>query len=87
MMTGWGRPRHVIQIVNSCGYSQEFVAWREVDGYWKLVPSVGDTRLTNRLLILPHPSIPTLGILASLANDRCNDKNGKEVGNDDLRPD
>jgi hypothetical protein len=37
-MIGWGRPRQVVKIVNWCGHSQEFVAWPEVDGYWRLVP-------------------------------------------------
>jgi hypothetical protein len=37
-MIGWAKPRQVQQIVNWCGHSQDFVAWPEADGYWRLVP-------------------------------------------------
>jgi hypothetical protein len=37
-MIGWGQPRQVLKIVNWCGHSQEYVAWPEADGYWRLVP-------------------------------------------------
>jgi hypothetical protein len=37
-MIGWGQPRQVVKIVNWCGHSQDFVAWPEADGYWRLVP-------------------------------------------------
>lgn len=40
VMMGWARPRQVIQFVNYCGHSQDFVAWPEADGYWALVPVV-----------------------------------------------
>jgi hypothetical protein len=39
-MIGWAKPRQVIKIVNWCGHSQDFVAWPEADGYWRLVPVV-----------------------------------------------
>jgi len=41
-MIGWGRPRQVLKIVNWCGHSQDFVAWPEADGYWRLVPVMGE---------------------------------------------
>jgi len=37
-MTGWAKPSQVMKIVNWCGHSQDFVAWPEADGYWRLVP-------------------------------------------------
>jgi hypothetical protein len=40
VMIGWCKPRQVIKIVNCCGHSQDFVAWPEGDGYWRLVPLV-----------------------------------------------
>jgi hypothetical protein len=39
-MIGWAKPRQVIKIVNWCGHSQDFVAWPEADGYWRLMPVV-----------------------------------------------
>ena len=38
LMTGWAKPSQVMKIVNWCGHSQDFVAWPEADGYWRLVP-------------------------------------------------
>jgi hypothetical protein len=45
--------------VNWCGHSQEFVAWPEVDGYWRLVPMLGDAAFQGR--------VATLFVLRSLA--------------------
>jgi hypothetical protein len=45
--------------VNGCGHSQEFVAWPEVDGYWRLVPMLGDAAFQGR--------VATLFVLRSLA--------------------
>jgi hypothetical protein len=39
---GIGRPRQVVKIVNWCGHSKEFVAWPEADGYWRLMPMMGE---------------------------------------------
>ena len=36
--TGW--PTQALIVVNWCGHSQDFVAWPEADGYWRLVPVV-----------------------------------------------
>ncbi len=44
-MFGWVQPRQVVKIVNWCGHSQEFVAWPEADGYWMLVPVMGETSI------------------------------------------
>ena len=41
-MIGWGQPRQVLKIVNWCGHSQDFVAWPEADGDWRLVPVWGE---------------------------------------------
>jgi hypothetical protein len=29
-------------IVNWCGHGQQFVPWPEKDGYWTLVPVIGE---------------------------------------------
>jgi hypothetical protein len=29
-------------VVNWCGHGQEFVPWPEADGYWTLVPIIGE---------------------------------------------
>jgi len=34
----WCKPSQVIKLVNWCGHSQDYVAWPEGDGYWRLVP-------------------------------------------------
>jgi hypothetical protein len=47
-MIGWAQPRQVVKIVNWCGHSQEFVAWPEADGDWRLVP-VLETATENKL--------------------------------------
>jgi hypothetical protein len=41
-MIGWAKPQQVLKILNWCGNSQDFVAWPEVDGYWRLVPVIGE---------------------------------------------
>jgi hypothetical protein len=41
-MIGSGQPRQVLKIVNWCGHAQDFVAWPEADGYWRLVSVLGD---------------------------------------------
>jgi len=41
-MMGWAKPRQVLKIVNWCGHSQDFVAWPEPGGNWRLVPVVGE---------------------------------------------
>jgi len=42
VLTGWAKPSQVMKIVNWCGHSQDFVAWPEADGYWMLVPIIGE---------------------------------------------
>jgi hypothetical protein len=41
-MIGWRQPRQVLKIVNWWGQSQDFVAWPEADGAWRLVPVMGE---------------------------------------------
>jgi len=51
------RSRQVIQIVNYCGHSQEFVAWPDADGYWALLPIVELVANRQRADEAPeHPS-------------------------------
>ena len=40
---GWAKPSQIMKIVNWCGHSQDFVAWSEADGHWRLVPVVDFT--------------------------------------------
>jgi len=40
-MNGW-KPMGTMKIVSWCGHSQEFVAWPEADGDWRLVPLWGE---------------------------------------------
>ena len=37
-MIGWCKPKQVLNVVNWCGHSQDYVAWPEADGFWRLVP-------------------------------------------------
>jgi len=37
-MSGWAKPRQVIEIVIWCGHAQNSVVWPAGDGYWQLVP-------------------------------------------------
>ena len=39
-MNGW--PFKTFSIVNWCGHGQEFQPWLQPDGYWLLVPVVGE---------------------------------------------
>jgi hypothetical protein len=43
IMAGW-KPMKPMLVVNWCGHGQQFVPWLEKDGYWRLVPVVGETR-------------------------------------------
>ncbi len=40
-MNGWN-PVKTLSVVNWCGYGQEFQPWLQADGYWLLVPVVGE---------------------------------------------
>jgi hypothetical protein len=59
LMNGW-KPMNTMQLVNWCGHSQEFVAWPEADGYWRLVPMLGDATFQGR--------VATLLVLRSLSD-------------------
>ncbi len=40
-MNGW-KPMKTMLIVGWCGHGEEFVPVPEADGYWRLVPIVGE---------------------------------------------
>jgi len=42
IMAGW-KPMKPLLVVNWCGHSQQVIPWPEKDGYWTLVPIVGET--------------------------------------------
>jgi hypothetical protein len=64
-MNGW-KPMKTMLIVNWCGHGQQFIPWRDADGYWTLVPiiwrggvTVVPGRVPHQLLIhLDYPPEP-----------------------------
>ena len=41
IMAGW-KPMKPMLVVNWCGHGQRFIPWPEADGYWTLVPVLGE---------------------------------------------
>jgi hypothetical protein len=41
VMAGW-KPMKPMLVVNYCGHGQEFIPWPEADGYWLVMPVVGE---------------------------------------------
>jgi hypothetical protein len=40
-MNGW-QPFKTFSMMNWCGHSQEYQPWLQADGWWLLVPIVGE---------------------------------------------
>ena len=40
-MNGW-MPMKTMLVVHWCGHGQQFIPWPETDGYWRLVPVMGE---------------------------------------------
>jgi hypothetical protein len=41
IMAGW-KPGQPLLRVGWCGHSQQFTPWPDTDGYWRLVPVLGE---------------------------------------------
>ena len=46
-MAGW-KPMKPMHVVNWCGHGQELIPWPEADGYWTLVPLIGEATQPQR---------------------------------------
>jgi hypothetical protein len=40
-MAGW-KPMKPMLVVNWCGHGQQCIPWPEADGYWRLMPILGE---------------------------------------------